>query len=70
MEGDFFAQCYLEKVNACPVCGGQQSQTAYAAGEGVLAKSVPAVHTIVTIASIRLGCLHTGRTIRTANTAR
>ena len=38
MEGDFFAQCYLEKVNACPVCGGQQSQTAYAAGEGVLAQ--------------------------------
>ncbi|NCB21249.1 MAG: methyltransferase domain-containing protein [Deltaproteobacteria bacterium] len=38
MEGDFFAQCYLEKVNACPVCGGQESQTAYAAGEGVVAQ--------------------------------
>ena len=38
MEGDFFAQCYLEKVNACPVCGGQQSQTAYAAGKGIMAQ--------------------------------
>ena len=33
-------------------------------------KSVLAAHTIETIASIRLGCLHTGRTIRTASTAR
>lgn len=38
MEGDFFARCYLEKVTACPVCGGQQSHIAYAAGEGVMAQ--------------------------------
>lgn len=38
MEGDFFDLCYLEKVGACPVCGGQQSQVAYDVGKGVMAQ--------------------------------
>ena len=38
MEGDFFNQCYLEKVATCPVCGGQHCHVAYEVGTGVMAQ--------------------------------
>ena len=38
MEDTFFVSHYLEKVDCCPVCGGQQSQTAYEAVQGILAQ--------------------------------
>lgn len=38
MEENFFVREYLEKVDCCPVCGGQQRQIAYEAVQGIMAQ--------------------------------